>query len=169
MLHVRLVSPSELAPRVLGFLTTQASVTNVVHLRAPRRSRPEAFASQHPQTLFISRPDAYSAIVAFLAGAAGTISLTTSKSGALIGVLISVTTIPAAANVGVAAAYDNQQEIAGALAQLGINVAVLIVAGVVTLALQRLAFVRRLRHSLRRRRASRGQLASKARGGSDAR
>ena len=32
------------------------------------------------------------------------LSLTSAKSGALIGVLISVTTIPAAANIGVAAA-----------------------------------------------------------------
>ena len=35
----------------------------------------------------------------------GVLSLTTAKSGALVGVLISVTTIPAAANIGVAAAY----------------------------------------------------------------
>ena len=38
------------------------------------------------------------------------LSLTTAKSGALIGVLISVTTIPAAANIGVAAAYGDWGE-----------------------------------------------------------
>jgi len=38
-------------------------------------------------------------IVALLAGIAGVLSLSTAKSGALIGVLVSVTTIPAAANV----------------------------------------------------------------------
>ena len=54
-----------------------------------------------PATLFISHPDEYSALVAVLAGVAGTLSLSTAKSGALVGVLISVTTIPAAANVGV--------------------------------------------------------------------
>ena len=41
-----------------------------------------------------------SLFVAFCAGTAGMLSLTTAKSGALIGVLISVTTIPAAANIG---------------------------------------------------------------------
>ena len=49
-----------------------------------------------------------------LAGVAGMLSLTTAKSGALVGVLISVTTIPAAANVGVAAAYAEWREVAGA-------------------------------------------------------
>ena len=46
-------------------------------------------------------------LVALLAGTAGMLSLTSAKSGALIGVLVSVTTIPAAANIGVAAAYGN--------------------------------------------------------------
>ncbi len=43
---------------------------------------------------------------------AGMLSLTSAKSGALIGVLISVTTIPAAANIGVAAAYGDWSEAA---------------------------------------------------------
>ena len=116
---------------------------------------PRSFTAEHPQTLFISRPDAYSAIVALLAGAAGIISLTTSKSGALIGVLISVTTIPAAGNIAVAAAYANHAELRGALAQLGINLAMLLVAGVATLAVQRMAFFRRLRQSLHERRRQR--------------
>ena len=70
--------------------------------------------------------------------------MTAAKSGALIGVLISVTTIPAAANVGVATAYADWSELGGALAQLGLNLACIIVAGTTTLALQRLAFRRRL-------------------------
>ncbi len=59
---------------------------------------------EHPFTEFISDPDVFSFIVAFFAGTAGVLSLTSAKSGALIGVLVSVTTIPAAANIGVAAA-----------------------------------------------------------------
>ena len=62
-------------------------------------------ARDHPDTLFISDPSWFSVVIALLAGVAGMLSLTTAKSGALVGVLISVTTIPAAANVGVAAAY----------------------------------------------------------------
>ena len=49
------------------------------------------------------------------------LSLTNAKSGALIGVLISVTTIPAASNIGVAAAYGDWGEAGGAAAQLAIN------------------------------------------------
>ena len=49
-------------------------------------------------------------------GTAGVLSLTSAKSGALIGVLISVTTIPAAANIGLAAAYGDGAEWRGAMA-----------------------------------------------------
>jgi uncharacterized hydrophobic protein (TIGR00271 family) len=100
-------------------------------------------AATHPTTLFISEPTWFSIIVALLAGVAGVLSLTTAKSGALIGVLISVTTIPAAANVGVASAYRNWDEFAGALAQLTINLAAIVVAGVATLSLQRAGYARR--------------------------
>ena len=61
----------------------------------------------------ISSPDAFAFIVAACAGAAGMLSLSTAKSGALIGVLISVTTIPAAANIGIAAAHADWQTFAG--------------------------------------------------------
>ena len=106
---------------------------------------PEALgAVSHPTTLFISEPSAFSVIVALLAGVAGMLSLTTAKSGALIGVLISVTTIPAAANVGVAAAYKDWDEFGGALAQLTINLTCIVLAGIVTLSLQRAGYARRL-------------------------
>jgi uncharacterized hydrophobic protein (TIGR00271 family) len=105
---------------------------------------PASFSSPHPQTLFISRPDAYSALIALLAGVAGMVSLTTAKSGALIGVLISVTTVPAAAAMAVSAAYRDSDELQGAALQLGINVAMLLVSGIVTVKLQYLAFSRRL-------------------------
>jgi uncharacterized membrane protein len=44
--------------------------------------------SDHELTGFISEPDFFSFFVAFVAGAAGILSLTNAKSGALIGVLI---------------------------------------------------------------------------------
>ena len=47
--------------------------------------------------------------------------------------LISVTTIPAAANIGVAAATATADEALGAAAQLGINLVALVLAGVLTL------------------------------------
>lgn len=113
---------------------------------------PPGFGAAHPQTMFISRPDVYSAIIAATAGVAGMYSLTTAKPAALIGVFISITTLPAAANLGVAVATSNSAEARGAALQLAINLATIVVAGTGTLALQRLAFVRRWQAALRRAR-----------------
>jgi len=100
-------------------------------------------SAQHPLTQFISHPDGFSFIVAALAGAAGMLSLTSAKSGALIGVLISVTTIPAAANVGVAVAVADWSEWRGAMAQLAVNLTAIVLAGVFTLSVQRRLYERR--------------------------
>jgi uncharacterized hydrophobic protein (TIGR00271 family) len=102
----------------------------------------------HPFTQFISSPDFFSFFVAYLAGTAGVLSLTTAKSGALIGVLISVTTIPAAANIGVAAAYTDWPEFWGALGQLSLNLSAILLAGIGTLYIQRLLYQRRRRAHL---------------------
>lgn len=99
--------------------------------------------SDHPLTQFISKPDDFSFIVACFAGAAGVLSLTSAKSGALVGVLISVTTIPAAANVGVAAALADWSEWRGAMAQLAVNLTAIVLAGIFTLSIQRKLFERR--------------------------
>ena len=73
-------------------------------------------------------------MVGFLAGIAGMLSLTSSKAGPLIGVLISVTTVPAAANIAVAIAYWVPDEAAGSAGQLLLNLAAIVSAGVLTLA-----------------------------------
>jgi len=104
---------------------------------------PEAIPNSRQATLFISHPDWYSLLVALAAGAAGTLSLTTIKSGALIGVLVSVTTIPAAANIAVAAAYADWGEWRGAQLQLVVNLAAILAAGILTLIGQRWAYGRR--------------------------
>ena len=104
--------------------------------------------SEHPLTDFISNPDAFSFIVAAFAGTAGMLSLTSAKSGALIGVLVSVTTIPAAANIGVAAAYTEWSEVRGAILQLALNLTAILLAGVLTLFVQRLFYLRRRRKHL---------------------
>jgi uncharacterized hydrophobic protein (TIGR00271 family) len=105
-------------------------------------------ASQ-PLTAFISHPDWFSVIVAVLAGIAGMISLTSAKSGALVGVLISVTTIPAAGNIAVAAAYSDWGEMGGAAEQLGVNLACIVAAGVGTLWIQRRYYLSRRKKHLR--------------------
>ena len=83
---------------------------------------------------------------AFCAGVAGVLSLTTSKSGALIGVLISLTTIPAAANVGVAAAYADWDSLVGSVEQLGLNLGAVLLAGTLTLTLQLRSYRHRRDH-----------------------
>jgi uncharacterized hydrophobic protein (TIGR00271 family) len=105
---------------------------------------PDDFTQDHhPFTQFISSPNEWSFIVAFLAGTAGVLSLTSAKSGALIGVLISVTTIPAAANIGVAAALGDWHEWLGAMGQLSLNMSAILLAGVGTLFIQRRMYLRR--------------------------
>jgi len=107
---------------------------------------PEAFSSDdHSLSKSISSPDAFTFIVALCAGAAGMLSLSTAKSGALIGVLISVTTIPAAANIGIAAAFGDWDTFAGSTGQLAVNLAAILIAGTTTLYVQRLLYLRRRR------------------------
>ena len=111
---------------------------------------PDTFSSaEHGLSKSISSPDAFAVIVALCAGAAGMLSLSTAKSGALIGVLISVTTIPAAANIGIAAAYRDWDTFAGSTGQLAVNLAAILLAGTVTLYLQRRLYLRRKRRSRR--------------------
>ena len=110
---------------------------------------PEDFVeTRHPFTDFITDPTFLSFFVAFVAGAAGVLSLTSAKSGALVGVLVSVTTIPAASNIAVAAAYGEWSDAGKAAAQLGLNLAGIVAAGVLTLFIQRRYYVARRRRHL---------------------
>jgi uncharacterized hydrophobic protein (TIGR00271 family) len=105
---------------------------------------PSDFSQEgHPFTAFISSPDEFSVIVAALAGVVGMLSLTNAKSGALVGVLISVTTIPAAANIGVAAALGDGNEWVGAMEQLALNLTAIFLAALTTLFIQRRFYLRR--------------------------
>ena len=115
--------------------------------RATDLTPQEFTGADHSLSAIIANPDAFTVIVAFCAGIAGMLSLTSAKSSVLIGVLISVTTIPAAANVGVAAAYSDWPTFRGSLLQLAINLVVIVVAGALTLAVQRAVYLRRRRES----------------------
>jgi sorbitol-specific phosphotransferase system component IIC len=59
------------------------------------------------------------------------------RASSAVGVAISITTIPAAAYLGVAAGVGEVGKALGALAVLGVNVAMLLVAGTLTLVVQR--------------------------------
>jgi uncharacterized hydrophobic protein (TIGR00271 family) len=74
-------------------------------------------------------------VVALVAGIAGMLALETRASTG-VGVAISVTTIPAAAYLGVAAGLGELDTARGALGVLGVNVLMMIVGAVTTLAVQ---------------------------------
>ncbi|QES43338.1 hypothetical protein DEJ49_22200 [Streptomyces venezuelae] len=102
----------------------------------------DALKAERPNTNFIYRPDWFSFVVAVLAGAAGTLSLTSAKSGALVGVAISVTTVPAAANAAVAFSYDEYKQAWGSTEQLLLNLLGIILAGTLTLLAQKILWAR---------------------------
>ncbi|GIG91700.1 hypothetical protein Pen02_66360 [Plantactinospora endophytica] len=123
----------------VGFLTAMAvTVLSTWALTAAGLIDRSMLLAERPMTDFIWRPDALSWVVGFLAGAAGMLSVTSNRSGSLVGVLISVTTVPAAANVAVALGYGVADEALGSLVQLLINLCAIVVAGVLTLLVQRL-------------------------------
>lgn len=74
--------------------------------------------------------------IALAAGIAGMLAFETNASSA-VGVAISVTTIPAAAYMGVAVGVQHSSQAVGALEVLLTNIVLMLVAGTCTLALQR--------------------------------
>ncbi|MFI7102468.1 DUF389 domain-containing protein [Streptomyces sp. NPDC050161] len=89
------------------------------------------------QVSFIYQVGPFSVIVALLAGAAGMVALTSEKQGALIGVFISVTTVPAAGFAVLAAVAGDWLRCGEAALQLLINLAGVTLAGALTLLMRR--------------------------------
>ncbi|MGL5850419.1 MAG: DUF389 domain-containing protein, partial [Phycicoccus sp.] len=81
-------------------------------------------------------------IVAVIAATAGVLSLTSARTGGLSGVFISVTTVPAAANVSLGLAFQAWFEVTGSLAQLALNLTGMAVAGWLTLWVQQVLWSR---------------------------
>jgi uncharacterized hydrophobic protein (TIGR00271 family) len=88
-----------------------------------------------PGTQFIYTPNAWSFIVAIIAACAGVLAMTSSLSTGIVGVFISVTTIPAAGNIAVGIVFAEWEQVAGSAAQLAINVTGMAIAGWITLAI----------------------------------
>jgi uncharacterized hydrophobic protein (TIGR00271 family) len=110
---------------------------------------PESFnTSTNTLAQTIAAPNVYSVVVAACAGAAGMLSVTLGKSGALVGVAVSITTIPAAADIGLALSYGDWASVEGAGGQLVLNIVSLLASATLMLAFQRRRFDRR---DLRRR------------------
>ena len=100
--------------------------------------------ASRPQTGFIWHPDMWSFVVAFVAGAAGALAMAIDKASTMVGVFISVTTIPAAGNLALGLAFWARHEIVGSAAQLTLNLGCMILAGVLVLGYQRLFWTRTL-------------------------
>jgi len=129
---------------VVGFPLAVVVTAGAVILLRFTVGLPAGYVAGHrPLTSFVAHPDVFSVVTALIAGAAGMVSLTASRSGPLVGVFISVTTIPAAANIGTAFVADHPEEAAGAATQLLVNVVCILVAATVTLLVQRWALHRR--------------------------
>ncbi|MDO7866962.1 DUF389 domain-containing protein [Nocardioides jiangxiensis] len=96
----------------------------------------EQVTAARPATAFVYSPDRWSFVVAVIAGAAGVLSVTSSRVGGLSGVFISVTTIPAAGNIALGLAFWQTDEIVGSALQLAVNLTGMALAGWLTLAVQ---------------------------------
>ncbi len=86
---------------------------------------------------FIFQVGPLSFVVALLAGAAGMLSLVSAKSAALVGVFISVTTVPAAGFAVVAASVGDWDIAAQSATQLLVNLLGITLAGVLVLGVRR--------------------------------
>jgi uncharacterized hydrophobic protein (TIGR00271 family) len=85
---------------------------------------------------FIFQVGPLSFVVALLAGAAGMLSLVSAKSAALVGVFISVTTVPAAGFAAVAAVLGDWDVAVKSATQLAVNLVGITIAGVLVLVLR---------------------------------
>ena len=119
---------------VLGFpMATLAALLLTLAARGLGRIPAPYLAGQRPVTGLLIGANLGAFVVAFVAGAAGIIALGRAKSGAVVGVLVSITTIPAASNVGVALAMGSVSEAGKSLVILLVNLAGLLTGGVLTL------------------------------------
>lgn len=105
-----------------------------------------------PATAFIYTPDKWSFIVGMIAASAGVLAITSDKRDGLSGAFVSVTTIPAAANVALGLVFGAWHEVWGSALQLLINLVAMAAAGWLTLVVQRTVWSHvRVRWRARRR------------------
>ena len=122
---------------ILGFgFSVTATVAFVGLARITGLATLADVSAPRPGVSFIYTPNAWSLIVAIIAAAAGVLALTTSQSTGIIGVFISVTTIPASGNVAVGLVFAQWNQVFGSALQLAINLTGMAIAGWATLALR---------------------------------
>jgi len=97
---------------------------------------PDGFEVENSSLSTLAKTDYSTVLVALAAGVAAMLSFET-RAAAVVGVAISVTTMPASAYLGVAIGSGSADEGLGALVVLTINVSLMLVSGSLTLLLQR--------------------------------
>jgi len=123
---------------VLAFAFAIAVITVVaLASRAVGLVTADEVTRPRPNTGFIWHPDQWSFIVALIAGAAGALALAISKTATMVGVFISVTTVPAAGNLALGLAFWERTEIVGSSEQLLLNFSGMVVSGAIVLLLVR--------------------------------
>jgi uncharacterized hydrophobic protein (TIGR00271 family) len=128
---------------LVGFLAAIAvTLLFALGIRWLGRAPPLYLHGVRPVSDLINSPNLFSVVVAVVAGIVGVVSLTLARAGALFGVFISVTTIPAAADIAVSVAFGSWREARGSTVQLLLNVGLLIVVGALGLRGQRLIWRR---------------------------
>jgi uncharacterized hydrophobic protein (TIGR00271 family) len=136
------------AALVTGFSLAVVAALLVALMIRGAGLEPKAYAlGIRPVSNLINTPDWFSFIVAALAGVVGVVSLTEARSSTLIGVFISVTTIPAASDIGVSLAFSSPNEAWGSTLQLLLNVAVLAAVAIAGLPAQQAIWQRVARHA----------------------
>ncbi|ASN52542.1 DUF389 domain-containing protein [Sinomonas sp. R1AF57] len=123
---------------LVGFPAAMLTVAAAAAVSVPLRLfDPAIVAAPDSAVEFIYKPGPYSFIVAVIAGAVGMVSLVGNKSSALVGVFISVTTVPAAGYVAVALVLGQPEKALGSALQLALNLTGIVVAAVVVLVVYR--------------------------------
>ena len=123
---------------LIGFTAAVVAALLLGYLIRWWGATPQAFElGVRPVSSLINTPNVFSVMVAILAGVVGILSLTESLTATLIGVFISVTTIPAAADIGLSISYGSWREARGSLFQLLLNVSILIIVGMAMLVVQK--------------------------------
>jgi uncharacterized hydrophobic protein (TIGR00271 family) len=139
---------------VVGFaIATALTVVAALLMRVAGWASVADLLAERPETGFITRPDRWSFPVAFVAGAAGMLALTSAKSSSLVGVFISVTTVPATAAFALGVAFGDWADAGRSALQLGVNVLGILLAALVTVRTLQALWRRAPRTRPRRRRA----------------
>jgi uncharacterized hydrophobic protein (TIGR00271 family) len=121
---------------VVGLGATCAAAVALTGILDVLSLLPSGFTLDDSAVLGLTTVNDATIVVALAAGIAAMLAIETRASSA-VGVAISITTIPAAAYFGVAVIAGEMGKAWGALAVLGVNVIMLLVAGTATLIVQR--------------------------------